>query len=81
MLTLILFQLSVTTEDGLRLIPELYTVPGDKVEAEYQDPGSQERIACGKLPFMWAQSLYILGRLLEDVSMRNFYDLFVILNW
>ncbi|XP_066948046.1 probable phosphorylase b kinase regulatory subunit alpha isoform X10 [Macrobrachium rosenbergii] len=59
-------ELCVTTEDGLRLIPEIYTVPEESVEAEYQNPGSQERKACGKLPFMWAQSLYILGRLLQD---------------
>ncbi|XP_068210465.1 probable phosphorylase b kinase regulatory subunit alpha [Palaemon carinicauda] len=59
-------ELCVTTEDGLRLIPEIYTVPEEKVEAEYKNPGSQERTACGKLPFMWAQSLYILGRLLQD---------------
>lgn len=59
-------ELLVTTDDGLRLVPEIYSVPPEKVEAEYQDPGSQDRVAVGKLPFMWAQSLYIMGRLLQD---------------
>ncbi|KAK4317525.1 hypothetical protein Pmani_011373 [Petrolisthes manimaculis] len=56
----------VTTEDGLRLVPEIYTVPEELVEAEYKQPGSQKRVVAGKLPFMWAQSLYIVGRLLQD---------------
>ncbi|XP_042227073.1 probable phosphorylase b kinase regulatory subunit alpha isoform X4 [Homarus americanus] len=59
-------ELLVTTDDGLRLVPEIYSVPAEKVELEYQDPGSQDRVAVGKLPFMWAQSLYIMGRLLQD---------------
>lgn len=59
-------KLLVTTEDGLRLVPEIYAVPGDKVEAEYKKPGSQQREVAGKLPFKWAQSLYIVGRLLQD---------------
>ncbi|KAK8725761.1 hypothetical protein OTU49_010467 [Cherax quadricarinatus] len=59
-------ELLVTTEDGLRLVPEIYSVPAEKVEAEYLEPGSQDRVAVGKLPFMWAQSLYIVGRLLQD---------------
>ncbi|XP_045106368.1 probable phosphorylase b kinase regulatory subunit alpha isoform X21 [Portunus trituberculatus] len=59
-------KLLVTTEDGLRLVPEIYSVPGDKVEEEYKKPGSQQREVAGKLPFKWAQSLYIVGRLLQD---------------
>ncbi|KAK8383667.1 hypothetical protein O3P69_015842 [Scylla paramamosain] len=59
-------KLLVTTEDGLRLVPEIYSVPGDKVEEEYKKPGSQQREVVGKLPFKWAQSLYIVGRLLQD---------------
>ena len=64
----IVFQLLVVSEDGLRLVPEIYSVPTDKVEEEYRNPGSQKRVAGGRLPFMWAQSLYIVGRLLQDVS-------------
>ncbi|XP_035230839.1 probable phosphorylase b kinase regulatory subunit alpha isoform X1 [Stegodyphus dumicola] len=53
-------------ENGLKLVPELYTVPADKVDLEYQNPHSQERIAIGQKPFIWAQSLYIVGRLLQE---------------
>lgn len=66
-----LLQLLVTTEDGLRLVPEIYSVPADKVEAEYKKPGSQQREVVGKLPFKWAQSLYVVGRLLQDVRMTH----------
>lgn len=58
----------IRTEDGLKLVPELYAVPKDKVAGEYHEPGSQERVALGRCPFMWAQSLYILGKLLQEVS-------------
>lgn len=54
-------------EDGIKLVPELYVVPADKVDEEFENPGSQERIIVGRCPFMWAQSLYILGKLLLDV--------------
>ena len=50
------------------MIPELYAVPADKVDAEFDNPGSQDRVIVGRCPFMWAQSLYILGKLLQDVS-------------
>ncbi|XP_071036313.1 probable phosphorylase b kinase regulatory subunit alpha isoform X1 [Parasteatoda tepidariorum] len=53
-------------ENGLKLVPELYTVPDDKVDLEYQNPHSQERVAIGQKPFIWAQSLYIVGRLLQE---------------
>lgn len=56
----------VKTEEGMRLVPELYAVPKDGVESEYQCPGSQQRIVVGRCPFMWGQSLYILGRLLQE---------------
>ncbi|XP_054163933.1 probable phosphorylase b kinase regulatory subunit alpha isoform X2 [Oppia nitens] len=59
-------QLLVKTEDGLKLVPEMYAVPGHLVEQEYQQPHSQERYAIGSCPFMWAQSLYIVGRLLQE---------------
>ncbi|XP_068628215.1 probable phosphorylase b kinase regulatory subunit alpha [Battus philenor] len=53
-------------DDGMRLVPELYSVPVDKADAEQHDPGSQERIPLGRCPFIWAQSLYILGKLLQE---------------
>ena len=58
--------LLIKTEDGLRLVPEMYAVPGHLVESEYRQPHSQERIPIGSLPFMWAQSLYTVGRLLKE---------------
>ena len=56
----------IKTNDGLKLVPELYAVPGHLVEQEYQTPHSQNRIPIGSCPFMWAQSLYIIGRLLQE---------------
>ena len=29
-------------------------------------PGSQEYVAAGRIPFMWAQSLYVISQLLKD---------------
>ncbi|XP_049865152.1 probable phosphorylase b kinase regulatory subunit alpha isoform X1 [Pectinophora gossypiella] len=53
-------------DDGIKLVPELYAVPIDKADLEKADPGSQERIPLGRCPFIWAQSLYILGKLLQE---------------
>jgi phosphorylase kinase alpha/beta subunit len=63
----------IKTEDGLRLVPELYAVPSDKVPEEYKCPGSQERVPLGRCPFMWAQSLFIIGRLLQEVQLAIDY--------
>ncbi|GAB6025908.1 hypothetical protein CHUAL_011880 [Chamberlinius hualienensis] len=59
-------ELLIKTDDGLKLVPELFSVPADKVNAEYLHPHSQDRVVKGKLPFMWAHSLYIIGRLLQE---------------
>lgn len=61
-------ELMIKTEDGMKLVPELYSVASENVSAEYAEPGSQSRVALGRCPFMWAQSLYILGKLLQEVS-------------
>lgn len=61
-------EVMIKTEDGMKLVPELYSVAPENVSAEYAEPGSQRRIALGRCPFMWAQSLYILGKLLQEVS-------------
>jgi phosphorylase kinase alpha/beta subunit len=53
------------TRDGVALLPELYFVPKVFLEAERANPGSQERIPNDNLPLVWAQSLFLLGRLLE----------------
>ncbi|MBE9137659.1 glycoside hydrolase family 15 protein [Nodosilinea sp. LEGE 07088] len=52
--------------DGLGLLPELYYVPEDGLEAERETPGSQSRLPNENLPLVWAQSLYLLGQLLQD---------------
>eukprot|EP00079_Xenopus_tropicalis_P037885 XP_017951656.1 PREDICTED: phosphorylase b kinase regulatory subunit alpha, skeletal muscle isoform isoform X1 [Xenopus tropicalis] len=53
-------------KSGVRLVPELYSVPEDKVEVEYEHPHTVDRIPLGKLPHMWGQSLYILGCLMSE---------------
>ncbi len=53
-------------QNGLRLLPELYYVPEDKIEAERANPHSQTRLPNENLPLVWAQSLYVLGQLLRD---------------
>uniref|UniRef100_A0AAX7UI38 Phosphorylase b kinase regulatory subunit n=1 Tax=Astatotilapia calliptera TaxID=8154 RepID=A0AAX7UI38_ASTCA len=53
-------------KNGIKLVPELYSVPPDKVEEEYSNPHSVDRVAMGQLPHMWGQSLYILGCLLAE---------------
>lgn len=63
---LIVLQILIKTEDGLRLVPELYSVPANRVNDEYRCPGSQKREPVGRCPFMWAQSLYIIGKLLQE---------------
>uniref|UniRef100_A0A8C9WVC9 Phosphorylase b kinase regulatory subunit n=1 Tax=Sander lucioperca TaxID=283035 RepID=A0A8C9WVC9_SANLU len=53
-------------KNGIKLLPELYAVPPDKVEEEYRNPHSVDRVAMGQLPHMWGQSLYILSCLLAE---------------
>uniref|UniRef100_A0AAY4C1M6 Phosphorylase b kinase regulatory subunit n=1 Tax=Denticeps clupeoides TaxID=299321 RepID=A0AAY4C1M6_9TELE len=56
----------IKQKDGIRLVPELYSVPSDKVDVEYVNPHSVERIPMGKCPLKWGQSLYVLGSLLAE---------------
>ncbi|XP_037921796.1 probable phosphorylase b kinase regulatory subunit alpha isoform X2 [Hermetia illucens] len=56
----------VRGEDGISLVPESYAVPNNAVSAEYEKPGSQRREVVGRCPFLWGQSLYILGKLLQE---------------
>ncbi|KAG9349517.1 hypothetical protein JZ751_027962 [Albula glossodonta] len=56
----------IRVKNGIRLIPELYAVPSEKVEEEYKNPHSVDRVPLGQLPHMWGQSLYILGSLLAE---------------
>ena len=65
----------IKAEDDMKLVPELYAVTSDKVPAEYAEPGSQTRVPLGRCPFMWAQSLYILGKLLQEVIILRYSKL------
>lgn len=56
----------VKNEEGIKLVPESYTVPPELVELEYKELHSQDRVVNGQLPFMWGQSLYIVSRLLLE---------------
>ncbi|XP_034341308.1 phosphorylase b kinase regulatory subunit alpha, skeletal muscle isoform isoform X3 [Arvicanthis niloticus] len=53
-------------KNGVPLLPELYSVPPDRVDEEYQNPHTVDRVPMGKLPHMWGQSLYILGSLMAE---------------
>ncbi|QPK65677.1 glycoside hydrolase family 15 protein [Methylomonas sp. LL1] len=53
-------------ENGQWLLPELYIVPAESVAAEKANPHSQQRVANENIPLVWAQSLFILGCLLQD---------------
>ena len=53
-------------QDGQKLLPELYIVPKDAIEAEKANPHSQDRIPNQNIPLVWAQSLFILGNLVQD---------------
>ncbi|WP_414753613.1 glycoside hydrolase family 15 protein [Anabaena sp. CCY 9910] len=51
---------------GLRLLPELYYVPAENVEAEKLAPQTQPRLPNENVPLVWAQSLYYLGQMLSE---------------
>jgi len=52
--------------NGQLLLPELYIVPEDKIAAERANPHSQERVPNENVPLVWAQSLFILGEMIQD---------------
>lgn len=52
--------------DGVQLLPELYYVPQENLEAERQLPHSQPRLPNENVPLVWAQSLYYLGLMLSE---------------
>lgn len=52
--------------DGQSLLPELYLVPAERVEAERASPHSQDRVPNANVPLVWAQSLYLVGVLLQE---------------
>jgi len=52
--------------DGIKLLPELYIVPKDLIDAEKQNPGSQKRIPNENIPLVWAQSLFLLSDMIQN---------------
>ncbi|CAO3620778.1 unnamed protein product [Cunninghamella echinulata] len=50
----------------LPLVPELYYVGKENIDAERQHPHSQDRIPNDNTPLVWALSLYILGNLIHE---------------
>ncbi len=52
--------------NGQHLLPELYIVPKESIAAEKADPHSQERVPNENIPLVWAQSLFMLGCLIQD---------------
>ncbi|WP_045861309.1 glycoside hydrolase family 15 protein [Teredinibacter purpureus] len=56
----------MVTKDGIQLIPELYYVAQENIEAEKQNPRSQPRIPNDNLPLVWAQSLYYTAILIDE---------------
>ena len=51
---------------GLKLLPELYQLEERHVATEYGRPGSSPKVAAGRCPFMWAQALFIITKLLNE---------------
>ena len=52
--------------NGFHLLPELYYVPAQNIEAEKSAPHTQPRLPNENVPLVWAQSLYLLGQLLRE---------------
>jgi phosphorylase kinase alpha/beta subunit len=52
--------------DGIGLLPEVYYLPHENIEAERQSPHSQQRLPNENVPLVWAQSLYFLSQLLSE---------------
>jgi hypothetical protein len=47
-------------------MPELYRVPADSVAGERAQRGSAKRVPAGRVPYLSAQSFYILAQLLME---------------
>jgi len=52
--------------DGKKLLPELYFVDEENIDAERKEPGSQKRSPNENVPLVWAQSLYFTGLMLDE---------------
>lgn len=52
--------------NGIGLLPELYYLPLENIEAEKRNPRSQMRVPNENVPLVWAQSLYLTGLMLDE---------------
>ncbi|MGB3641095.1 MAG: glycoside hydrolase family 15 protein, partial [Rivularia sp. (in: cyanobacteria)] len=59
-------EFTLVKRDNMRLLPEVYYVPEENIEAEKQAPGTQKRLPNENVPLVWAQSLYFLGQMLSE---------------
>jgi phosphorylase kinase alpha/beta subunit len=57
---------TLVQRNGQWLLPELYYVPEDAIAREREKPGSQARLPNENVPLVWAQSLYLLARMMRD---------------
>jgi hypothetical protein len=57
--------------DGIGLLPELYYLPKENIEAEKQKPRSQTRVPNENVPLVWAQSLYLTGLMMDEGLLRT----------
>ena len=57
-------------QNGRKLLPELYMLPAEMIDAEREQPGSQLRIANENIPLTWAQSLFMLADMIQDGVLR-----------
>ncbi len=53
-------------QNGDYLLPELYFVPINLISAEKENPHSQKRRPNENVPLVWAQSLFMLGCLIQE---------------
>ena len=58
-------------KDGQMLLPELYYVPQESILAEKEKPGSQKRVPNDNLPLVWAQSLFLVGKMLDEELIKT----------
>lgn len=57
-------------QSGQKLLPELYYVPRENIEQEKARPGSSKRLPNANVPLVWAQSLYLVGRMIRAGVLR-----------
>lgn len=57
-------------QNGFKLLPELYIVPLESIELERKSPHTQSRVPNENIPLVWAQSLFLLGAMIEDGLLR-----------